>query len=73
MSRKRVVICDRLKSRAVSGVTLIEDPAKPAFLFDAQLFERQVLMSGVMPAAFPVAKLSLCLTQLANAVNVRSS
>lgn len=70
MSRKRVVICDRLKSRAVPGVTLIEDPAKPAFLFDAQLFERQVLMSGVMPAAFPVTKLSLGLTQLANAVSV---
>ena len=70
VSRKRVVTCERLKSRPVSGVTLIEDPAKPALFFDAQLFERQVLYSGVMPAAFPVAKLDMGLTQLANALSV---
>jgi hypothetical protein len=37
---------------------------------DVQLFEREVLLSGVLPAAMPGLKQAIGLDQLANALSV---
>lgn len=70
MSKKRTARIDRLRSVAPSGTTIEEDPARTRMFLNIELFDREVLLRGVMPAAMPGVKHKLSLDHLANALSV---
>ena len=70
MSRKRVTQIVGLRSEPPPGAVIIKDPASKRMFLDIQLFEREVLHRGVMPAAMPGLKQGIGIDQLANALSV---
>lgn len=70
MSRKRVTQIVGLRSEPPPGAVIIKDPASKRMFLDIQLFEREVLHRGVMPAAMPGLKRGIGIDQLANALSV---
>jgi len=70
MSRKRVTQIDGLRSEPPPGAVIIRDPASKRMLLDVQLFEREVLHHGVLPAVLPGLKRAIGIDQLANALSV---